>query len=244
MSRSKPIPLRGAPKLETGCGKVNSARWAGSDGRLSTVDHARPLTEFAVHCYLPKLDLKRRSPMDWAVRNEADVQATQSQACQQARVPREDEDSGRSRHSLPSPEEGPRAPRGDGGQQVGTTESGAGERLPREARVRHTNEIRALLERGKRKRTKHVEVFLAPSPVSFCRLGVIVPKHGRRIVERNLLKRRIREIGRKIVLPFLRDQGLTVDVLVRARREAYQVEFETLDTEIRQAVEALCSEGS
>ena len=129
--------------------------------------------------------------MDRAVPDEADVQASQSQASQQARVPREDEDSGRSGHPFPSPEEGPRPSDGGGGQQVGAKDPGAGQGLCRAARIRHANEIRALLERGKRKRTKHVDVFLAPSPVPFSRLGVVVPKHGRTIVERNGLKRRI-----------------------------------------------------
>lgn len=181
--------------------------------------------------------------MNRAVRNEADVQASQSQASQQARVPREDEDSRRAGRPFASPEEGPRTSRGGGGQQVGAQESGPGEGLARSARIRHTNEIRALLERGKRKRTKHVDVFFAPSPVPFSRLGVIVPKHGRTVVERNGLKRRIREIGRRAVLPELTRRGLAVDVLVRARGEAYRVGFRILEGEIRLAAEALWSDG-
>lgn len=90
-----------------------------------------------------------------------------------------------------------------------------------------------------------MDVFLAPSPVSHARLGLIVPKHGRRIVERNLLKRRLREIGRRSVLPELERRGRSVDVLVRARREAYRAGFETLAEEVRQAVEeALWSDES
>jgi len=182
--------------------------------------------------------------MQRAVRNEADLPSSQPQASQQARVPREDGDSRRSGHSLPPTQEGSRAARGEGGQQVGARESGAGERLPRSARVRHTTEIRALLERGKRKRTKHVDVFLAPSPVPFSRLGTVVPKLGRGSVERNGLKRRIREIGRRLVLPELARRGLAMDVLVRARGEAYGADFEALSGELREAVEALCSDAS
>jgi ribonuclease P protein component len=181
--------------------------------------------------------------MNRAVPDEADVPPSQSQASQQARVPREDEDSGRSGHPFASPEEGPRPSRGDGGQQVGAQGSRAGEGLSRPVRIRHTDEIRALLERGKRKRTKHVDVFLAPSPVPFSRLGVIVPKHGRTIVERNELKRRIREIGRRTVLPEAARRGLVVDVLVRARGEAYAAGFGDLEGGIREAVEALWSDA-
>lgn len=63
-------------------------------------------------------------------------------------------------------------------------------------------------------------------------------------MDRNLLKRRIREIGRREVLPELSGRGHAVDVLVRARGEAYKADFETLAAEIREAVEALCSEAS
>jgi len=114
------------------------------------------------------------------------------------------------------------------------------ERLPRAARIRHTTEIRALLERGKRKRTMHLDVFSAPSPASSSRLGLIVPKHGRNIVERNRLKRRLREIGRRRVLPILTSRGTATDVLIRARRSAYGAGFEMLAQEITEAVEGLC----
>jgi ribonuclease P protein component len=89
-----------------------------------------------------------------------------------------------------------------------------------------------------------VDVFLSPSPVSFCRLGIVVPKHGRRIVDRNRLKRRLREIGRRDVLPELQAGGFQVDVLVRARSQAYGAGFEVLNREVREAVEGLCSDAS
>lgn len=182
--------------------------------------------------------------MDRAVRDEADVQAPQPQAGQQARVPRSDEDARRTGHPFAPAQEGAGSPHCVGGQQVAAPHQGSGERLPRAARIRHTREIRGLLERGKRKRTKHLEVFLAPSPESFSRLGLIVPKHGRGTVDRNRIKRRLREIGRRAILPALTDQGLALDVLVRARREAYAATVEALEGEIRSAVEALCSDDS
>lgn len=78
----------------------------------------------------------------------------------------------------------------------------------------------------------------------FSRLGVIVPKHGRAIVERNRLKRRIREIGRRTILPEAARRGQAVDVLVRARPEAYLAAFGALEDGIREAVEALWSDAS
>ena len=89
-----------------------------------------------------------------------------------------------------------------------------------------------------------MEVFLAPSPASHCRFGLIVPKLGRRIVDRNRLKRRLREIGRRHVLPGLRGRGVAVDVLVRVRREAYRATFDELVRDVEDAVEVLWSDES
>ena len=89
-----------------------------------------------------------------------------------------------------------------------------------------------------------VDVFFAPSPASRSRLGLIVPKHGREIVDRNLVKRRLREIGRRRILPALENRGIARDVLVRARWNAYEASFETLAREVEEAVEELCSDES
>jgi ribonuclease P protein component len=69
----------------------------------------------------------------------------------------------------------------------------------------------------------------------------VVPKHRRRIVDRNRLRRRIREIGRTRVLPRLAELGRAMDVLVRARREAYEASFSVLEAELTELVEALWS---
>jgi ribonuclease P protein component len=61
---------------------------------------------------------------------------------------------------------------------------------------------------------------------------VIVPKHGHRIVDRNLLKRRLREVLRTDILPVLGRRDMAVDVLVRARREAYRARFVDLRAEL------------
>lgn len=114
--------------------------------------------------------------------------------------------------------------------------------LPRHARIHSGREIRSVMRRGKRWRTDHLDVFSAPSPSSFPRLGLVVPKHRHRIVDRNLLKRRLREIGRIELLPRLRNAGLAADVLIRARPPAYGVGFPVLRDEIIQWVEdELCA---
>lgn len=77
-----------------------------------------------------------------------------------------------------------------------------------------------------------MDVFDSTSPVAHPRVGLVVPKHRRNSVERNKLKRRLREVLRLQVLPRLSDEGARIDVLVRARREAYDASFEQLHDEL------------
>lgn len=113
--------------------------------------------------------------------------------------------------------------------------------LPRAARITASAEIRALFRRGKRRRTRHLDVFVSASPVAHPRLGLVVPKHRRRIVERNRLKRRLRELARTLLLPALRAHGGALDVMLRARPEAYTAPFAALRDEVAELAEALCS---
>ena len=124
---------------------------------------------------------------------------------------------------------------------AGTSPGGRGFRLPRSGRIHKARDIRSLLRDGSRKKTPSLDVFFLASSASCNRWGIIVPKHRHSIVERNRVKRRLREIGRTRVLPRLREQGLALDVLVRARREAYGVGFRKLSDEIRSMTEDLCS---
>jgi ribonuclease P protein component len=110
-------------------------------------------------------------------------------------------------------------------------------------RITASGEIRALFRRGKRKRTRHLDVFVFASPVSHARLGLVVPKHKHNSVQRNLVKRRLREIGRTEILPRLAECGRPLDVMVRTRVEAYDASFDALRAELREVVEGLCSGG-
>jgi ribonuclease P protein component len=101
-----------------------------------------------------------------------------------------------------------------------------------------------LLAKAQRHRTATLDVYVAASSATRSRFGLIVPKHGRRIVDRNLLKRRLREIGRREILPALDAKDAHKDVLVRARGEAYTAGFERLAREMKEAVEGLCSHAS
>ncbi len=57
---------------------------------------------------------------------------------------------------------------------------------------------------------------------------MIVPRHGHSAVDRNQLKRRVREIVRVQLLPHLP----AIDLVIRARATAYDLQFETLATEL------------
>ena len=191
--------------------------------------------------YLLKLVSKRSTTMNRAGRNEADIQAAQPQAGQQARVPGAHEDGRRSQDIEPTPQARPSTAGRQDRRQVSPTGSDRVEALPRDARIRLGSDIRDLLKRGKRRRTRHLDVFFGVSPVPHSRLGLIVPKHGHTIVERNLVKRRLREIGRREALPRLGEGLKPTDVLLRAKRGAYGVEYSVLEAEVMTAVEAWCS---
>jgi putative membrane protein insertion efficiency factor/ribonuclease P protein component len=62
------------------------------------------------------------------------------------------------------------------------------------------------------------------SRLSHPRVGFVVPKHGRSAVERNLLKRRLRELVRTLILHRLP----VVDLVIHARPSAYRLDFAEL----------------
>ena len=109
---------------------------------------------------------------------------------------------------------------------------GARRRLPRSWRLTRSTDLRALFAKGKRSRTGHLDVFDSTSPLSHPRAGVIVPKHRQTIARRNKLKRQLREILRVEVLPRLHQHEIAADLLVRARREAYDASFGGLRDEL------------
>lgn len=130
--------------------------------------------------------------------------------------------------------------------------AGTSHRLPKDARLTEPEQIRGLFRRGKRRKTRHLDVFVSASPVACPRVGIVVPKpraktavgpRGARgaAVQRNRLKRRLKEISRTILLPALRAHGRHVDVLVRARAEAYGAGYAELKDELTSIQEWLCS---
>jgi ribonuclease P protein component len=76
---------------------------------------------------------------------------------------------------------------------------------------------------------------VSSSPFLYQRVGVIVPKYGRTAVERNRLKRRLREAVRAILLPL----GGNRDVVIWAQPPAYKLGMEDLTSTLRRLVERM-----
>ena len=93
------------------------------------------------------------------------------------------------------------------------------------------------MREGKRIRTEHLDLRAAASPFHHPRVGFIVPKHKQTSVERNRLKRRLREIMRQRLLAELPP----IDLVVRARPEAYGARFAALDAELGRAAVKLAA---
>ena len=69
---------------------------------------------------------------------------------------------------------------------------------------------------------------------------MIVPRFKHSAVERNRLKRRLREIIRTSLLPSL---NVSVDLVVRAMPSAYEASFETLHAQLARTVAAMRKVG-
>jgi ribonuclease P protein component len=76
--------------------------------------------------------------------------------------------------------------------------------------------------------TERLDARASASLLLHPRVGVVVPKYRRNIVDRNRTKRRLRELARTRMLPILG----RIDVLLRAKPEAYGATFDQLSVEV------------
>jgi len=81
---------------------------------------------------------------------------------------------------------------------------------------------------GRRRRLDHLEVLWVDNQAGHPRMGLIVPKFQSTAVARNRLRRRLRELWRRE----LRGALPAVDVVIRARREAYGAGFAALRSQL------------
>jgi ribonuclease P protein component len=76
--------------------------------------------------------------------------------------------------------------------------------------------------------TEHLEARASASLLVHPRVGVVVPKYRRNIVDRNRVKRQLRELARTRILP----SAGSIDVLVRAKPDAYNANFGQFAAEV------------
>ena len=84
-------------------------------------------------------------------------------------------------------------------------------------------------------RTAQLEVRYLASPLAHARIGVIVPRYGHTAVERNLVKRRLRDLARRELLPTL----ALCDLVIRASPSAYAASFDALRSALQKVASQL-----
>ena len=82
-------------------------------------------------------------------------------------------------------------------------------------------------------RGEALELFWRPAAEDRPRVACITPKFGHSSVERNRLRRRLKELMRASVLA----SSQARDYLVRARPAAYELDFDGLGTALMQLLE-------
>jgi ribonuclease P protein component len=106
----------------------------------------------------------------------------------------------------------------------------------REKRIRKRRDFLSLQQNGKKWKTDHFLVVCGASGKDKSRLGVtITRKVHKRAVRRNLLKRRLREIFRKLY-HFIQEP---VDIVVIAHKEATELDYLEIKREINYALRRL-----
>lgn len=85
-----------------------------------------------------------------------------------------------------------------------------------------------MLRSGQRLGGRLLDVKRLDSALGYVRVGLVVPKLGFSAVQRNRLKRRLRELTRQHLIPL----AASSDVLLRAKRDTYAASFDSLRAEV------------
>jgi len=106
-------------------------------------------------------------------------------------------------------------------------------------RVRARAEYRAVYETGGAIHTAHLVFYALAAEAGVRRLGITVPKKTGKAVERNRIKRLVREV-------FRRERGSLPDgcvLVVNAKRDASRLDFEGVTLAFARVCERLSQEG-
>jgi len=99
---------------------------------------------------------------------------------------------------------------------------------PRSRRLALASELQKVVRSGSRHRTRTLQIAWLPNGLKHPRLGVVVARFGNTAVARNKLRRRLREIARRRLVPFI----LPIDLVIRATAGAYRATFAELAAEL------------
>ena len=108
----------------------------------------------------------------------------------------------------------------------------------RDSRITRGPDLQRVLKEGKRIRTRFLDVRIHAFPLDHsgrARIGIIVPKARHTAVERNQLKRRLRELARLLILPFV----APAEIVLLARGDTYRAGFDLLTADIERLVQQL-----
>ena len=86
-------------------------------------------------------------------------------------------------------------------------------------------------------RTASMDVRARASLHPSARVGFVIPRYKQSAVDRNRLKRRLRELVRVELLPLLHP----MDVVIRVVPQAYRRDFDTLRHEVQHAARQLAT---
>ncbi len=92
------------------------------------------------------------------------------------------------------------------------------------------SELTAVTRTGRRRRTPRLDISWRENEVGHPRLAVVVPRYGHTGVRRNRLRRQLREIARRRILPAL----APLDMVIRSRASAYGAEPHELAGDLEQ----------
>jgi len=111
-----------------------------------------------------------------------------------------------------------------------TRERLTSEGYSRSRRLALASEIQKVVRNGRRHRTKTLHISWLPNGLEHPRLGVVVPLFGNTAVARNRLRRQLREVARRRLMPLL----MPIDLVIKPRASAYRTTFTELAAELEQ----------
>jgi ribonuclease P protein component len=123
----------------------------------------------------------------------------------------------------------------NGGADPSSSSAGDSRQHPKSARLLRHEDFQRVYQQGRRHFSPHMTVFYLPRAEGGCRVGLTVGRVLGGAVDRNRIKRRMREAVR------LERQALATpaDMVINPKKSVLKAEFNGLREEVRRAFEAI-----